>query len=202
MEIFIALGFPELILMWLMSSKLIQIDEVISSTDRFHDSMAKELHFSNRGYIDKEHAMQMSHRFDVSLLIQSQWPPYAMEFIFINVKELKINEPGEIWQAFGKIEKMSKPVEFVIVTMNFDSKLLISAERVFYRTCKDLLGYRMFFGQEVPCPEAIPAKMIESNWRQCSLCEEGWREDEQNIFSICPGCESMTELRENENENA
>lgn len=178
-----------------------QLDEVASLIAGFHDSMTKELHIANRGYIDKEHGMQMSHRFDLSLLIQSQWPPYAMEFIYINVKELKVSDPGEYWSGFGKIEKKNRPVESVIITMNFDSKLIISAERVYYRVCGDLLGYKMFFGQEIPCPEAVKAKVINVNWRQCSLCAEAWEENEQKIFSICPGCESMTELEKTDNKD-
>lgn len=178
-----------------------QLDEVASLITGFHDSMTKEIHIANRGYIDKEHGMQMSHRFDLSLLIQSQWPPYAMEFVYINVTDLKVSDPGEYWEGFGKIEIRDKPVESVIITMNFDSKLIISAKRVFYRICENLLGYQMFFGQEIPCPEAISANKIDVNWRQCSLCAEAWEENEQKIFSICPGCESMTELEKIDNKN-
>jgi hypothetical protein len=56
--------------------------KLLNSIMGFHDSMAKEFHLMNRGWVDKDCQMMMSHSFDLQLLIQSQWEPYAIELIF------------------------------------------------------------------------------------------------------------------------
>jgi hypothetical protein len=50
-----------------------EMDALLSRLAGFHDSMAKELHVANRGWIDEGRSMTMTHRFDARLLIQSQW---------------------------------------------------------------------------------------------------------------------------------
>ena len=60
------------------------MDELLNSVKGFHDSMTKEIHIINRGHVNPDHSMTMSHKFDGRLLIQSQWKPFAIELLFCN----------------------------------------------------------------------------------------------------------------------
>src|SRR6185436_14021682 len=89
----------------------LDMDALLNSTAGFHDSMLKELHATNRGYVSADHSMMMSHRLDGQFLIQSQWPPYALELAFLGIQRLELSDPGEYWGAEGKCEVVQAPVE-------------------------------------------------------------------------------------------
>ena len=173
------------------------MEELLNSIAGFHDSMAKEFHIMNRGCVGNDHGMVMSHAFDVQLLIQSQWEPYAIELIFCNTSELHINGACEYWGAVGTVTQTNSTIEKIEIEMKFDSSLRIKSSKLFYRNRPDWLGKRSFLNHEVPSDNAVFAKPIENNWRQCQECFDAWEEKPDNIFSFCTGCGKLTELMGN-----
>ena len=150
------------------------MDSLLNSIAGFHDSMTKELHIINRGYVAENFSMIMAHQFDAQILVQSQWKPYAVELMFSKVLHLNISDASEYWGASGFVKNIASLVERVEITMSFDKSLEIMAEQLFYRVRSDWLGKKAFFGSEVPSTEAIVATQTEDNWRQCSACCNIW----------------------------
>lgn len=171
------------------------VDQLLASINNFHDSMAKEIHVLNRGCVLPDHSMVMPHQYDIQLLIQSQWAPYAIELVFINVHQFHLNRPEEYWGASGKVERISSPVEKTTIRIKFDhDALAISCERLFYRIRDEWLGYKAYLTSEIPSPEAIPAQIIDGTWRMCSECLNTWEEPINLQISTCPRCGRVTEL--------
>jgi hypothetical protein len=170
------------------------MEKLLSSISGFHDSMTKEIHIMNRGYVNSDHSMDMGHKFDVQCLIQSQWEPYAMELIFCDVSELHLSDPGEYWEASGEIRKNVDLTEKTEIEMNFDASFKIKASRLFYRPQPNFLGKNSFLRHEVPSPDALPASKLEGNWRQCSNCKDAWEDASEEVFSFCPSCGILTEM--------
>ena len=99
------------------------MDALLNSIAGFHDSMLKELHATNRGYVTPDRSMMMSHRLDGRFLVQSQWPPYAIELLFLGIQQLEFSDPAEYWGAEGKLEVSHVPVERRLVTLRFNGSL-------------------------------------------------------------------------------
>ncbi|WP_027360792.1 hypothetical protein [Desulforegula conservatrix] len=152
------------------------MEKLLSSIACFHDSMTKEIHIVNRGWVNRDHSMAMSHSFDLQLLIQSQWEPYAIELVFCNVIELHLSDAGEYWDATGSITRTQSPAEKTEIRLSFDSSLIIKASQLYYKNRSDWLGKKSFLKHEVPSSNAIPAKAVEHNWRQCQECFDAWEE--------------------------
>ena len=72
------------------------MEKLLNSIAGFHDSMAKDIHIANSGWVNEDHIMAMSHQFDVQLLVQSQWQPYAIELVFCNVRDTILSETNFI----------------------------------------------------------------------------------------------------------
>jgi len=170
------------------------MDQLLGSIAGFHDSMTKEVHLINRGAVLANHSMDMSHRLDAQVLIQSQWPPFALELLFTNIKTFELKSAREYWDASGVVEERLKPVAERIITMRFDRYLKIVAERLHIRTRDNWLGHLPFFGTEVPTPDAVPARVLQGQWRQCSICADAWEAESREDFSRCPNCGAITQL--------
>ena len=168
------------------------MEELIRSIAGFHDSLTKEIRVANRGWIDSSHSMILSHRFDVQVLIQSQWSPYARELVYIDVSTLSLGSPNEYWSGGGTVGKASGPVDRLVIDMSFDDQLKISAQRLFYRDRPTGLGQTKHFRGEVPAPEAVSASRLDGNWRQCSGCADAWEENRAIEYSYCPACSRLT----------
>ncbi len=162
----------------------------------FHDSMTKEIHLINRGAVLPNHNMEMQHKFDAQVLIQSQWEPFALELLFTNVRTFELNGAGEYWGATGIVENRLTPVAERFITLQFDHSLTIVSERLHIRTRSDWLGHQPFFGAEVPSPDAVAARFLQDKWRQCSQCADAWEAESNDEFSRCPGCGAITQLEE------
>lgn len=173
-----------------------EMDGLINSIGNFHDSMTKEIHIINRGAVLHDSKMLMSHQFDAQVLIQSQWKPFAVEMLFIDVVELTVKGAGEYFGATGLVRQESASVHSEIrkIEMKFDSSFKISAGQLFYRVQSEYLGMKARFTSEVPSPKAIPAKTLDDNWRQCSSCSNAWEANPNDVYSICPKCLSIIEL--------
>lgn len=171
-----------------------EMDGLIDSIGNFHDSMTKEIHLINRGAVLHDHTMLMSHQFDAQVLVQSQWEPFAVELLFIDVLELNISGSDEYLGAEGLVGQQSTHNEASKIEMKFDSSFRISASQLFYRIQSEYLGMKARLNSEVPSPKAIPARIIGSQWRQCSSCSEAWEESVSQIYSVCPKCLSLTEI--------
>ena len=170
------------------------MDRLLDSIAGFHDSMAKEIHLANRGYVQRDKSMAMSHRYDAQLLIQSQWEPFAIELLFAGIEDLHLTSPREYWGATGVVETGIKPLDTSRITMSFDNSLKIVCSELLYRIRKDWLGKESFLTSEVPSPEAVPATSIQDNWRQCSSCSDAWEASIRDEFAYCPSCGLLTQL--------
>ena len=163
------------------------MDELVASIHGFHDSMTKEIHLVNRSYVLPDHSMVMGTRLDARVLIQSQWPPYALELLFLEIEKITMAGHGEYWGATGIVGTTAKGIEKQTVEMSFDSGALkITAGRLFSRVRSDWLGQQTRFGDEVPLPEAIPATSVKGNWRMCSGCCNAWEEIRFDCFQSVP----------------
>jgi hypothetical protein len=171
------------------------MEHLLSSITGFHDSMIKEIHIINRGAVLSDHKMVMGHQLDAQLLLQSQWAPYAIELLFVDVFEFTVSDPGDYLGATGLFERITHPIETVRIEMKFDAALKISARRLFHRVRSDCLGHKAYLKSEIPSPEAISARVIEEQWRQCSSCSNTWEEEPNQPYSVCPVCQRLTELR-------
>lgn len=171
-----------------------QMEALLDRMRSFHDSMAKELHIVNRGNIEASGAMVMSHRFDARLLMQSQWKVRAIELLFVEVESLRTGDPGEFWAASGHIVTKTIPFEQRRVSMSFDARFEICAERLFVHDREAWSGAEARFGEEVPDPRAVPASIMFDDWRQCSACADGFEVPTRTRYALCPACGAMTEL--------
>lgn len=170
------------------------MDDLVASIVGFHDSMTKEIHLMNRGYVASDKSMMMGHRFDAQVLIQSQWEPMGLELLFIGITDLSMTDPGEYWGASGIVKVLDRTVENTEITMSFDSTLKIVCSQLLWRTRRDWLGKKSFLKSEVPMPEAVSAHSLQGNWRQCTSCSDAWEEPLHEEFSYCPGCGALTQL--------
>jgi predicted RNA-binding Zn-ribbon protein involved in translation (DUF1610 family) len=171
------------------------MDNLLASIAGFHDSMTKEIHLVNRGYVQPDKSMMMGHRFDAQVLIQSQWEPFAVELLFSDIQDLHLGDPGEYWDACGSVEVITTPVEDRRISMSFDSALTIVCKDLSYRVRSDWLGQKAFLTTEIPSEAAIAAHVLRDNWRQCSSCKDAWQEEPSREFSYCPNCGELTELQ-------
>ena len=165
-----------------------EMDRLLDSMAGFHDSMTKEVHLINRGSVEPDGGMFMTHRLDAQVLLQTQAPPpRAAELVFIGIQEIRMEPPGEYFSATGTVERD------LSIRMSFDRSFEIRARRLFYRMRPDWLGSRAFLTSEVPSPDALKAILIGDGWRRCE-CGDAWQVDDKEPFSVCPACGSLTEL--------
>lgn len=170
------------------------MNRLLDSIAGFHDSMTKEIHLTNRGYVQADKSMVMSHRFDAQVLVQSQWNPFAIELLFTGIEDLCLKSPREYWGASGVVETGIKPLGTSRITMSFDRSLKIVCGDLLYRVREDWLGQRSFLKSEVPAAEAVSARTIQDTWRQCSSCSDAWEEPTSDEFAYCPSCGLLTQL--------
>jgi hypothetical protein len=168
------------------------LDALFERAAGFHDSMIKELRVVNRACIRSDRSMTMNHRFDARLLIQTQWPPFAIEIVLIGIEELKSENATEFWGATGTVDPTKEPGRRV--SLKFDRSFAVLAERMFFRDRSDWLGPKPRLGSEVPEPDCTPATTIADRWRQCSGCADAFEVDPGEIHVVCPTCGRMTEL--------
>jgi hypothetical protein len=174
-----------------------ELDALLQRVAGFHDSMVKEFYLVNRAHVNADHSMLMNHRYDARLLVQTQWPPFALEIVLIGVQELRTEAAGEYWGATALMEHTTAPVEKRHISLKFDSSFEVAAERrLFVRDRSDWLGRKPRLGSEVPEPDCIPAAMIVDDWRQCSGCADAFAAPPSDLYAICPTCGRMTELPE------
>ncbi|MFZ0562062.1 MAG: hypothetical protein WBX02_20530 [Terriglobales bacterium] len=171
------------------------MDRLLASIVRFHDSMAKEIHLVNRGYVLPDKSMRMNHRYDAQILIQSQWEPFGLELLFVGIQELHLARAGEYWEGSGSVEVTTTPVETRRIKMAFDADLKVVSESLFYRIRREWLGNKAFLKSEVPSPDAVPSLVLQDKWRQCSSCQDAWEEEISEDFSHCPKCGNLTVLQ-------
>ena len=169
-----------------------EMDAALSRVAGFHDSMAKEFHIVNRGWVDGDKGMMMTHRFDGRVLIQTQGQLPAIELLFIGIEALVMGDPDEYYDASGSV--VHGTVKTKKISMSFDNSLQITATRVFFRDRADWIGQRARMGSEVPCEGCVPAIALEERWRQCSSCADAFEAPPDETYAICPTCWQMTEL--------
>ena len=158
----------------------------------FHDSMIKEFRIFNRAFVQADHSMVMSQRYDGQLLIHSQWPPHAIEFVFSKVIEVRLHEPNCVFGGGVSFEltKAQKPSS---IRLSFDTSAVV-AERVFFANRSEWLGPKARFGPEMPSVDSVESHVLEGKWRQCATCSDAWEEELSVVYSLCPACGRLTEL--------
>ncbi len=169
------------------------MDQLLERVAGFHDSMTKEVHLVNRGWVDPDRSMAMCHRFDVRLLIQSQCRPSAIELLFTGVGQLVTGSPGEYWGGSGVVEHVTELVEQTVIRINLDGgEFEIESERLFYRDRPDWLGQSSRFGTEVAQPEFVEALVLDETCWQCSACMATFDVTPESDYHHCPGCRVLT----------
>jgi hypothetical protein len=176
------------------------MEALLSMVVGFHDSMAKEIRVINHGFVLPDHSMDMGHRFDCQILIQSQWEPFALELLACKMLNLDISDAGDYGGAEGKVISIESPAQRREIQLRFDASLSILSERLFYAVRPDWLGPKSRFRGDMPGPDAIDADALDGRWRQCSGCCDAWDEDTDLVFSICPTCRCLTELKQRQNQ--
>ena len=171
-----------------------EMDRLLASIAGFHDSMTKEIHLVNRGYVQHDKSMVFPHQYDAQVLIQSQWKPFAIEMLFVGIEGLQLGSPDDYWGASGVVEIERTPVDTPRITMSFDGRLKVVCRELFYRVRDHWLGKESFLKSEVPSPEAVPATSVQENWRQCSSCSDAWEAPSGDEFAYCPSCGRITQL--------
>lgn len=167
------------------------IQELLQKTAGFHDSITKEFRVVSNGYVDADKSMVGGGPFSAHLLIQTQWEPYAVEMIFINLVKLELLGQGDQYWATGKYIPKSTRSE---IQFSFENKFNVTAERVFYAFRPEWVGRGPFLGSELPTPNAIPAQRADDLWRICTACWDAWECDTKTRFSRCPICGRMTDV--------
>lgn len=165
------------------------MDRLLASITGFHDSLTKEIHLVNRTYVRDDKSIvyaALEAGIDTQVLIQSQWEPYAIELLFIGVRELYVGSSDAHLGATGELEVTNSPVESWRIRMSFDSQLKISSEQLFYRVRTGWLGKGSRLRSEVPSPDAVLATQWEARWRQCSSCCDAWEEELDEVFALLP----------------
>ena len=168
------------------------IELLLRRMHAFHDGMTKEMHFLNIGFVEADGAMQ-GHRFDLRMLVQTQWEPHAAELIFVGIQSFELKDPREYWGANGKVNRDPKTGNQQI-RFQFDSVLSVSAEKLFWRERPDWTGRTPRFGVDIPLPEAVPARIIQDEWRQCSSCSDAFECSNAVDYARCPSCGTLTKL--------
>lgn len=166
------------------------MDVLIETVSGFNDGLTKEIHIANRGFVDSSRRMHMGFQFDGQILIQSQEQFGAIELLFLGIKHLSATCAGYYEDAEGVIDDL--------VTIKFDSGLHIKAVELHYRFTPNNVGPKACLLSEIPSDSMAPAISIESGWRQCSVCANAWQEPESLEFSMCPECETITQLEKDE----
>jgi hypothetical protein len=170
------------------------LNALLSSIRGFHDSIAKEAHLINRAFVSADGGMDMTHAFDLQLLIQSQWPPYAMELVFAGVRSMTLDDPREYWGASGSVTEAATGTAPRVIRLAFDKTFQVVAEQLFWRPRPEWTGPSARLRGEVPAPAAVIATPVDSSWRQCSACAEAWQAATEELYSRCPSCKRVTIL--------
>jgi hypothetical protein len=170
------------------------MDQLVGSIAGFHDSMTKEIHLVNRGYVQPDRSMIMSHQFDAQILIQSQCEPFAIELLCIGIEELATADPGEYWDGAGTVTSDAKAGQKPRISMTFADGLRFACRDLRYRVRPDWLGKQCFLNGEVPSDDTVAASSLEQDYRQCSSCCDAWKASPDDEFSLCPSCGRITQL--------
>ena len=170
------------------------LDALLLRVSGFHDAMTKELRMLNRGHVESDHSMVMSHSFDLQLLVQSQNEPYGIELLMIGVSRLEVTDAREYFEATGMVRICTSPVRRTEVELSFDDSLTIVADRMFSRERSDWLGADAFLGPELPVPNCVRSTPINDKWRQCGSCGGAFPSSSSIEYTRCPDCGQLTVL--------
>jgi hypothetical protein len=169
------------------------IENLLAKMGGFHDSMTKEVHMVNRGYVEQDGSMIMPDSLDAQVLIHSQTEPFAIELLFISIKYFEINDAEEYWSANAWVEQ-EKNTDLQTIHFDFDSDFRIIAKELYCRDRSDWIGPAARLGFEVPSPAAISAIRLDGTWRQCSGCADAFEADEESVYVLCPKCGCLTKI--------
>ncbi|MGV8042592.1 MAG: hypothetical protein AB2L07_21930 [Thermoanaerobaculaceae bacterium] len=163
------------------------METLLDKAGGFHDSLARDLRLSNRGWVDTNARMAMSTGYDLQIVLQSQLGPRTFELVFVGVRSLSCSGHDWFSDASGVVSNSG-------IHMSFRPGLEVDADALFYRVHEGWLGPDQRLYGEVPSHEAIPAVVISEGWRQCSGCADAWQEPSDSEFARCPACRRITQL--------
>lgn len=150
----------------------------------FHDSILKEIHVLNSGYVDENLAMNFG-GFQVRIIIQTQYSEKTTaEIILSDVLEMKIDDPHDIYGARGAVRELKLNGERYL-ELGFDTNKF-KARRVFWREVEDGLGKNSRFGEDFNVSSFHEYKELEDGWVICQECCEAWKPEGEVI--MCPKC--------------
>ena len=172
------------------------LDALVEHAAGFHDSMLREAVLANRGWINDDRSMVMSHAYDLRCLVQTQWAPGAVELLFLSVSSLSISGSGEFWGARGTVHpgraELNEPPS---IEVRFDTGVTVTARELWVRDRTAWLGPAPRLASEVPTTGPVPSTPLEPGWFQCSHCADAWRVPPGHTYWRCPSCLAMTELQ-------
>lgn len=150
----------------------------------FHDSIIKEIHSFNSGYVDSDLAMCFG-GFDLRVLIQRQYKDIsAVELLLGNVSEYHIIDSGDIYSASGSIEFNEITGKKKII-IDFDGNKFI-CDKLFWKDASECMGIKSIFGEELKIDLLQEYEELEDGWVICQKCFEAWRPSKSIVQ--CPKC--------------
>ncbi len=173
---------------WNQITSQSEFDHVLSEFS-MHDSLLKEYHVINRGYVNADYSMTMAHSFDGIFLFQTQSAPLSILFLLLDIENIHIDSPDEIYSGRGEIIPGiddEKKISIIADGINITSKHL------FHKMHPESFGPSAFLGSEIPSLKMYTARLDEDNWRQCGNCSNMWQVDPKIEIAVCPECLQLT----------
>lgn len=124
------------------------------------------------------------------VLLGSDRNTASVEFVFEQVGQISVTA-GMQMDLSCAIDTWQKTVYFTR-----DQRQYITGRCLWYELLDEKTwGPRLRYGSHMPDENAIEAVGIDDGWRQCTECKDAWEESPHEVFSICPSCLRMTQLR-------
>ncbi|HEU4419924.1 MAG TPA: hypothetical protein VFT55_13410, partial [Planctomycetota bacterium] len=156
-------------------------------------SLVKELRVVERAWLDADRLVHYPPRLDARLVVQSHGELCALELLAIGVRNLRLDgDRGDPVCYSGSVRRrVTRPIE----RTEFDFSLGASkftCERLFVAERPDWHGQQARLDGEVPAPDAVPARDLGSDCRQCSACATPFDAAGRGELAWCPGCHRLT----------
>ncbi len=123
------------------------------------------------------------------ILTLTDRPPYGLAMVAHGISRIRLNlseslDPTCSFTGYHRCFLQLLPGE-----------LEFAAEKVYVREIRECeITPLLLLGSEAPDDDYADALELDIEWRQCTVCGDGWREKGDREFSRCPRCLSLTRL--------
>lgn len=150
----------------------------------FHDSILKEVHILNSGYVENDLSMAFG-KFDLRILLQRQYKDGStVELLLSSVREMKIENSDDIYGAIGKMVENQVTGDRYIL-LDFDGNIF-KCQRVLWKERSNGLGIKSRFGSDFNVESFKDYENLEDGWVICKRCFEAWKPNDEMV--MCPSC--------------